>query len=78
MANKIQVQFIDNDGEGDVRMVEVDEGTTAAMFFSAMKGSADASDYTIRVNRLGADPNQVLRADDRFTLTPAKVEGANL
>jgi len=76
MADKISVQFVDNDGDGDVRTVEVDSGITAAQFFTQMKGSVDPSDYTIRINRLGATPNQELHAGDRFTLTPAKVEGA--
>lgn len=72
----MRLLFVNNDGGGFADYIQVGEGTTVAQFFDERLPSRQAEDYLIRVNRLPAAGDQVLREGGRVTITPVKIEGA--
>jgi hypothetical protein len=68
--------FINNDGGGFADTIEADDGTTVGRLFEARMPGKTPGDYLIRVNRLPAAADQVLRDGDRVSFTPTKIEGA--
>lgn len=68
--------FINNDGAGFADHIEVPQGTTVNQLFSQKLPERDAADFLIRVNRLPAAADQLLREGDRISITPTKIEGA--
>jgi hypothetical protein len=74
----MQIMFINNDGAGFADYVEVAESMNVATLFGERMPQAKPSDYLIRVNRQEAAADQVLRAGDRVSFTPKKIEGAGL
>jgi hypothetical protein len=72
----MQILFINNDGGGFADHIDVDDGTTVAQLFADKLPERKAVDFLIRVNRLPAAADQVLRPGDRLTFTPTKIEGA--
>lgn len=72
----MKVMFINNDGGGFADTIEVAEGVSVAALFEQRLPGRPANDYLIRVNRLPATADQVLRDGDRVSMTPTKIEGA--
>jgi sulfur carrier protein ThiS len=58
--------------------MDVKEGTTVPELFQQMVSSGKPDDFLIRVNRQPCSRDQVLREGDRVSITPVKIEGANL
>ena len=71
----MKVLFINNDGAGFADYVETETGTTVKTFFSD-RCRGEASSYLIRVNRQPVASDYVLQPNDRITITPTKIEGA--
>jgi len=72
----VRLLFINNDGGGFADHVDVAAGVTVAEFFGQRLPGRQPEDYLIRVNRLPAAADHVLRDGDRITITPVKIEGA--
>jgi hypothetical protein len=72
----MKVLLINNEGGGFADYVEVEPGTTVAQFFAQRLPGRKPVDYLIRVNRLPTPSEQVLVENDRVSMTPAKIEGA--
>jgi len=70
------IMFINNDGGGFADRIDVPDGTTVATLFADKMPNRKASDFLIRVNRQPAAADQALKADDRVSITPTKIEGA--
>jgi molybdopterin converting factor small subunit len=68
--------FINNDGGGFADYVDVAAGTTVDKFFCQQLPGRDSADYRIRVNRQPVPKDYVLQDNDRVTMTPTKIEGA--
>ena len=74
----MKILFINNQGAGFADHVEIGEGVTVNEFFASQMPNAKPEDYLIRVNRLPASADQVLRESDRVSILPTKIEGARL
>ena len=74
----MQIMFINNFGGGFADYVNVEPGTSVERFFGQHMGEARPEDYLIRVNRMPVARDHVLQEGDRITITPTKVEGANV
>lgn len=72
----MQVLFINNDGGGFADPVEVAEGTTVQQFLADKLPNMKPGNLLIRVNRMPVAADDVLKAGDRLSATPTKVEGA--
>ena len=72
----MRVLLITSEGQGRAEQVEVADGTTVAAIVTAHLPGAVWSDYLLRVNRMPARTEQVLRDGDRLTITPLNIEGA--
>jgi hypothetical protein len=72
----MQILFINNDGSGFADKIDIPEGTTVATLFADKMANRKAADFLIRVNRQPTTADQVLKPDDRVSITPAKIEGA--
>lgn len=68
--------FINNDGGGFADTIEADDGTSVGRLFAERMPGRQPADFLIRVNRLPAAADQVLRDGDRVSFTPTKIEGA--
>ncbi|MBX9583970.1 MAG: hypothetical protein K2X87_27030 [Gemmataceae bacterium] len=68
--------FINNDGGGFADTIEADDGATVGRLFEQRMPGRRPADFLIRVNRLPAAADQVLRDGDRVSFTPTKIEGA--
>ena len=73
----MKIMYINNNGGGFADFVDVEEGTTVAVFFSQKLPDHSPEDYLIRVNREIAPKQHILQEDDRVTITPTKIEGGN-
>jgi hypothetical protein len=81
MGDTFKVLFINGDGSGFSDYVDVTPGTTAGDFFKQrMGGEANPAGYTIRMTRDGVKnvpaSGELLRAGDRVSIAPNKVQGA--
>jgi sulfur carrier protein ThiS len=72
----MQIMFINNSGGGFADYVEVKPGTTISEFVSAKMGTTQFKHFLIRVNRDTVTEDYVLQENDRVTVTPMKIEGA--
>ena len=72
----MQILWIANNGGGFAGKIEIADGTTVERLFADRMAGAKAEDYLIRVNRLPVTANQELRAGDRVSVTPTKIQGA--
>lgn len=68
--------FINNAGGGFADTIEVNDDITVQQLFDQQLPNRKPNDFLIRVNRLPASANQVLRDGDRVSFTPLKIEGA--
>jgi hypothetical protein len=74
----MKILFVNNDGGGFADYIDVDSGTTIENLFNLKMEGAKPEDYLIRVNRQPAARDQVLLQGDRISLTPTKIEGAEV
>jgi len=75
----VRVTFLNNDGGGFAKELELEEGTTVGTVFAREMGeSSKAEHYLIRVNRQPMTADTVLVDGDRLSCTPTKIEGAVL
>ena len=74
----MRVLYINNDGGGYADYINVPEGKTVEQFFGEQMSGRKADDYLIRVNRQPVPRDYVLRENDRVTITPTKIEGAEV
>ncbi len=72
----MRLLFVNNDGGGFADYINVTEGVTVEQFFKDQMPGRKAEDYLIRVNRQPVPRDYVLRENDRITITPTKIEGA--
>jgi hypothetical protein len=70
------ITFINSDGAGFARLLEVPEGHTIDKLFAEQLPSRSASDYLIRVDRLPVTAEHVLTPGCRVSITPTKIAGA--
>jgi sulfur carrier protein ThiS len=72
----MRILFVNNDGGGFADYVDVTQGMTVEKFFQEKLPGRNSEDYLIRVNRQPVPRDYVLQENDRVTLTPTKIEGA--
>ena len=72
----MRLLYINNDGGGYADYINVTEGMTVEQFFKDQMPGKKAEDYLIRVNRQPVPRDYVLQENDRVTLTPTTIEGA--
>ena len=72
----MRLLYINNHGGGYADYVEVTPNATVEQFFNQKMPGEEATDYLIRVNRQPVARDYVLRENDRISITPTKVEGA--
>ena len=72
----MRVLFVNNDGGGFADYVDVTQGMTVEKFFREKMPDRKLEDYLIRVNRQPVPRDYVLQENDRITITPTKIEGA--
>ena len=72
----MRILFVNNDGGGFADYINVHEGKTVEQFFKDQMPDRRPEDYLIRVNRQPVPRDYVLQENDRVTLTPVKIEGA--
>ena len=74
----MKVFYVNNDGGGFADTIEIPDGQTVQQFFQERMPNRKAQDYLIRVNRLPVSADQVLREQDRISITATKIHGASL
>jgi sulfur carrier protein ThiS len=72
----MRILFVNNDGGGFADYVNVSEGVTVEKFFQEKMPGRKSEDYLIRVNRQPVPRDYPLQENDRITITPTKIEGA--
>lgn len=72
----MKIFFVNNDGGGFAAGIEIPEGTTVGQLFEQQVPHGKPQNFLIRVNRLPAPADQLLREGDRCTFTPTKIDGA--
>jgi len=72
----MKILYINNDGGGFADHIEVAKGTTVGQLFQERITDGRPQDYLIRVDRLPAAADDVLREGQRVAFTPTKIEGA--
>jgi sulfur carrier protein ThiS len=72
----MRLLYINNDGGGYADYVDATQGITVEQFFQEKMPGRKSEDYLIRVNRQPVPRDYVLQENDRVTLTPTKIEGA--
>jgi len=72
----MRILFVNNDGGGFADYVDVTQGMTVEKFFREKMPDRKLEDYLIRVNRQPVPRDYVLQENDRITITPTKIEGA--
>jgi sulfur carrier protein ThiS len=73
----MKIMFINNSGGGFADHIEIESNTTVAELCEK-KIQGQPSDYLIRVNRQPVAADNVLQPGDRVSITPTKIEGANV
>jgi sulfur carrier protein ThiS len=74
----MKILFINNSGGGFADYMEVAKGTTVEELFKKEMPDSSPEDHLIRVNRQPVAKDQVLQEGDRVSITPTKIEGAQL
>ncbi len=72
----MRILYINNNGGGFADYISVRDGMTVEQFFKEKMPDAQAEDYLIRVNRQPVARDYILQENDRITVTPTKIEGA--
>jgi hypothetical protein len=73
----MRILFINNNGAGFADYLNVEEGISVQKLFADQVPNGKPQDYLIRVNRQPATADHLLRANDRVSFTPVKIEGAD-
>lgn len=73
----MRLMYVNNDGGGFADTIEAPEGQTVGGFFSQHMPDRSPKDFLIRINRMPATRDQLLKDGDRITVTPVKIEGAH-
>ena len=73
----MKVLYVNNDGGGFADTIEIPEAQTVQLFFRERMPDHKPQDYLIRVNRLPTSADQVLHDQDRISISPTKIQGAN-
>ena len=73
----MRILYVNNHGGGFADFINLEEGTDIEKLFKQKMPQEQASDYLIRVNRQPVPKNYVLKENDRVTITPTKIDGAN-
>ena len=76
MASPIKVRFLNAQGTGFAKAIEVKKGTTAAQFIAEQLGNEAFEKYTIRVGGRPAIADEVLEDNVAILVVPVKQEGA--
>lgn len=74
----MRLLYINNLGGGFADHLDVTEGTTVEQFFKDQMRGSKPDDFLIRVNRQPVPREYVLKEGDRVTVTPTKIEGAEI
>jgi sulfur carrier protein ThiS len=74
----MRLLYINNDGGGFADFIDVTEDTTVEQFFKDQMRGSKPDDFLIRVNRQPVPREYVLKEGDRVTITPTKIEGAEI
>ena len=72
----MRVLYVNNSGGGWADYVDVPDGQTVGQFFADQMPAGRSDDYLIRVNRQPTPRDYALQENDRVTITPTKIEGA--
>ncbi len=72
----MRILYINNSGGGFADYVQVEANTSIGKFFCQKMPHEKAEDYLVRVNRQPVPRDYVLQDNDRVTITPTKVDGA--
>lgn len=70
----IEINLINNAGEGFAGRKQVQRGTTIEKFFDDVNGG-DVEDFRVRVNRTPVTADYVLKDGDTVSITPTKMTG---
>jgi hypothetical protein len=73
----MRIMFINNEGGGFADNIEIAQGTSISKLFQD-RINGKVTDYLIRVNRQQTTSDYVLLENDRVSITPTKIEGADL
>jgi sulfur carrier protein ThiS len=72
----MQILYINNSGGGFANFIDVQENTTIEKLFAEKMPDETSADYLIRVNRQPVPKDYTLKENDRVTITPVKIDGA--
>lgn len=72
----MNVLFLNNDGEGFAKQIDIDGDTRLDKFLDQNIEDFDPSNFVIRVNRQPAVSDYILQDGDRISASPRKIEGA--
>jgi hypothetical protein len=72
----MRILYINNSGAGFADYIQVETGTTIDQLFKDKLPKETPADHLIRVNRQPIAQDYILQEDDRVTITPLKIEGA--
>jgi sulfur carrier protein ThiS len=73
---KMRILYINNAGAGWADYIDVPQSQTVEELFKEKMSARKPDDFLIRVNRQPVSKDQILRENDRVTITPLKIEGA--
>ena len=74
----MRILYINNAGSGWADYIDVPSSQTVEELFKEKMPGRKPEDFLIRINRQPVAKEQVLKENDRVTITPLKVEGAIL
>jgi hypothetical protein len=74
----MNIHFSSNAGSGFSDFITVRDGMTVGELFREKMPGQNRGNHLVRVNRIDAGDSQVLRHDDRVSITPSKIEGARV
>ena len=72
----MRILYINNAGSGWADYIDVPQSQTVEELFKEKMPGRKPDDFLIRVNRQPVAKDQILRENDRVTITPLKIEGA--
>ena len=72
----MRILYINNAGSGWADYIDVPENQTVEELFKEKMPGGKPDDFLIRINRQPVAKDQILKENDRVTVTPLKIEGA--
>ena len=73
----MRLLYINNMGSGFADHITASEETTVEQFFNEKMPGQKPTDHFIRVNRQPVARDHVLQENDRISITPVNIEGAD-